>query len=231
MSPQACFELQRQQSSFELRVHRLSLPGLTCPVCGETWSGTGTDYPLAGLAEGVDSRVFEDVSPVPLEEYQRRARSVVGVPTGCVLEPGSGIGALRGAVRGTVRDINIGFFNLVLKRDAFDALLAEGLRLAGAPILLRGGKYELIEVQVEPHARLSVTCLPGGKYPEVCKACGRIAIVVPPRVVLDAQTVPTHMDVFRGIDASTYIFVSERFRAACERRKLEGGIFVPIEVA
>lgn len=143
------FQLEREKYSFELRGHRASLPVVTCPSCG-IWAGTGINYPLARLADGAPRAVFDDGSPVSLEEYRHRASLVVGVPEGCVLGPGSGIGPFRGTVRGTVRDINIGLFNLVLKKDAFDALLAEGLDLVGAPVLLRGGKYELVEVHVEP---------------------------------------------------------------------------------
>src|SRR5437016_6119391 len=51
-------------------VHRWGLPGIECPVCKNTWGGVGPSYPKLNLPTHLDSKPYEDVSPVTPERFE-----------------------------------------------------------------------------------------------------------------------------------------------------------------
>jgi hypothetical protein len=46
--------------------------------------------------------------------------------------------------------------------------------------------------------------------------------------VLDAATLPPHLDLFRLLDMSTLVICTERFAEACQRLGLDGIVFLPL---
>jgi uncharacterized double-CXXCG motif protein len=87
---------------------------------------------------------------------------------------------------------------------------------------------ELLELQLELHGRLHPSCLPPGRKPP-CPTCGNDPYKLPNPIVLDAASLPEHVDVFRMADAWTVILVTERFVDAVKRLELDGVAFRELE--
>ncbi|EPX62468.1 hypothetical protein D187_008656 [Cystobacter fuscus DSM 2262] len=53
---------------------------------------------------------------------------------------------------------------------------------------------------------------------------------MPKSRLLDASTIPVHLDLFRLVDFSTVIVCTERFVDACQRLRLDGVAFQALPV-
>jgi uncharacterized double-CXXCG motif protein len=116
----------------------------------------------------------------------------------------------------------------VVRRDALERLLAEGVRgLLGFQMALRFRQKdppELLELQIEPHGRLHRDCLPLD-LPPPCATCGRLAARLPEEPILDAASLPADLDLFRVGNFATMIIGTERFKEAVRRLGLDGITF------
>jgi len=207
--------------------HRWVLPGiLRCPACHATWSGGSKTYPSVDLTSIASLADFEEARAEPLEEYERLRELVRPLlPSGAVVEPGSSLGPLIGKGQG-----RFGSFVtpvpwwLLVQREAFERLQAEGLRgLKGCrtELRFRQSGLELLELELLPVGHVHSDCLPPRSEP-ACARCGRRGIRLPEKLLLDAASLPAHMDVFRLEDFSTVILCTERFVDACRRLGLDG---------
>jgi uncharacterized double-CXXCG motif protein len=210
------------------------LPGIRCcPVCQSTWGDDSKAYPSVDLSPVAALADFETARPEPVDEYERLCVLVRPLlPPGAVLEPGAVFGPLMGQAQG-----RFGAFVspvpwwLMVRREALDRLQSEGLKgLKGCPMQLRFRQRnppELLELEVLPVGRAHPDCLPpDGKPP--CPRCGRFGIPLPKNLLLDAATLPAHLDLFRLEDFSTVIVCTERFVDACQRLGLNGVTFLPL---
>jgi uncharacterized double-CXXCG motif protein len=123
---------------------------------------------------------------------------------------------------------------LLIQREALEKLQAEGLRgLKGCRTELRfrqRASPELLELEILPVGRLHPDCLPPSRQPP-CSRCGRDGLSLPEVRLLDAATLPSHLDLFRLEDFSTEIICTERFVDTCQRLRLDGVSFQPLPVA
>ncbi|MFY0564759.1 double-CXXCG motif protein [Archangium lansingense] len=120
---------------------------------------------------------------------------------------------------------------LLVQREALEKLQAEGLRgLKGCRTDLRfrqRASPELLELELLPVGKVHPDCLPPTRKPP-CARCGQNRIPLPDKLLLDASTLPNHLDLFRLEDYSTELICTERFVDACKRLGLGGVVFHPL---
>ena len=215
--------------------HKWGLPGvLDCPSCKGTWGTDSKAYPSVDLTPVASLADFEDAWPKPIEEYERMCELVRPLlPPGALLDPGAAFGPLVGRAQGRFGQLVMDYYGLMLvQREALEKLQAEGLRgVKGCPTLLRfrqRNSPELLELERLPVGRLHPDCLPPHRKP-ACPRCGRQRHPLPDDPLLDASTLPSHLDLFRLEDYSNVTVCTDRFFEAYHRLRLEGVVFQPVE--
>jgi uncharacterized double-CXXCG motif protein len=213
--------------------HKWMLPGVdSCPACKSTWGDNSRTYPSVDLTPVTSLADFEEPRAEPIEEYERLSELVRPfLPPGALLEPGTSLGPLVGKAQGRFGQLApLHPWLLLVQREALEKLQAEGLEgLKGCPTQLRfrqRNSPELIELELLPVGRAHTDCLPPGREPP-CPRCGRFGLTLPDDLLLDASTLPSHLDVFRLEDFSVRI-CTERFAQACQRLGLDGVVFHPV---
>jgi uncharacterized double-CXXCG motif protein len=214
--------------------HKWGLPGiLHCPACMATWSGLGKAYPSVDLSPVATLANFEKARAESVEEYERLCELVRPLlPPGALLEPGAEFGQLAGKAQGRFGSLVAPApWWLLAQREALERLQAEGLQgLKGCRPLLRFRQRaapELLELEILPVGRLHPDCLPPNRKPP-CPRCRREGLSLPKARLLDATTVPSHLDLFRLEDFSTVIVCTRRFVDTCQRLGLDGITFIPL---
>jgi uncharacterized double-CXXCG motif protein len=216
--------------------HRWGLPGIRCPLCNATWSISSEAYPCADLSglEGhqtLEKARLEEDYP----EFERLREKVrLLVPAGAPLRPGATFGPLVGTARGRFGPLVMQYdWALLAQREALQRLEAEGVRgLKGCRTELRFRQKsapELLELQLECHGRLHPDCLPPERKPP-CAKCGRVGLRLPDDRILDAASLPEHLDLFRLTDFGTVIIGSERFVDTVRRLGFEEVAFRELPV-
>jgi uncharacterized double-CXXCG motif protein len=220
-------------TGFVNAAHKWGLPGVICPACKATWSDISLVYPSVDLTPVTALADFAEPGAEPIEEYERRRELVRPLlPPGAVVEPGSCFGPLVGNAQGRFGQFVANHLNaLMVRREALEKLQAEGLRgLKGCRMEARfrqRNSPELLELELLPVGRLLPKCLPPLRAP-YCPRCGRLALSMPKEPVLDAATLPPHLDLFRLADMTTLVVCTERFAEACQRLGLDGLVFLPL---
>lgn len=213
--------------------HKWILPGIRrCPACRATFSGWPRIFPSVDLTPVASLADFEEPRAEPIEEYERLCELVRPLlPPGASLEPGAELGPLVGRAQGRFGPlVSPTPWWLLAQREALEKLQAEGLRgLKGCVTQLRFRQRdspELLELEILPVGRAHPDCLPPDRKPP-CPRCGRHGLTRPDDedLLLDASTLPGHLDLFRLEDFSTAIICTERFADACERLGLDGVAF------
>ena len=206
--------------------HKWGLPGIHCPRCDATWSDISFAYPctdLSGLERQGDFSARLEQDYAEFERLCTRVRPLV--PPGFPLWPGTEFGPLVGSASGNFGQLFMQYaWTLLIRREALEQLQAEGLRgLQGCRTELRFRQKsapELMELQLEPQGRLHPDCLPPDREPS-CAKCGREDLTLPDHRILDAASLPSHLDLFRLTDFGTVIVASERFVDAVRRHGFE----------
>jgi uncharacterized double-CXXCG motif protein len=120
---------------------------------------------------------------------------------------------------------------LLVQHTALEKLQAESLQgLKGCPTGLRFRQRnapQLLELEILPVGRLHPDCLPSNCKPP-CPRCDHKSSPLPQEPLLDASTLPSHLDLFRLEDYSSIIVCTERFVDACKRLGLDGVVFHPL---
>ncbi|WP_375769759.1 double-CXXCG motif protein [Archangium gephyra] len=217
--------------------HKWGLPGIhSCPACKATWGTDTRAYPSVDLTPVTHLANFEEPRAEPVEEYERMCSLVRPLlPPGALLQPGAAFGPFVGKAQGRFGPL-VALFSwlLLVQREALEKLQAEGmLGLKGCRTELRfrqRNSPELLELELPPVGRLHPDCLPPDRKPP-CPRCGRRGITLPEDMLLDAATLPSHLDLFRLEDFSTVIVCTERFVEACRRLNLDGVTFQSLPTA
>ncbi|WIG94486.1 double-CXXCG motif protein [Myxococcus sp. SDU36] len=210
--------------------HKWRLPGVRCLACGATWSDVGHDYPSVDLSELPEHREFEKARPESFPEFARLRELVRPlVPPHVELPPGTHFGALMGRAFGRFGPIDwVGGIRLLMRRDALERLQAEGVRgLVGCRTELRFRQKappDLLELQIGPHGRLHPDCIPPD-VPPPCPTCGRQSFSWPEEPILDAESLPPELDLFRVGNFATMVIGTARFVDAVRRLELDGIMF------
>ena len=208
----------RWSGSYRAR-RRWALPGLeTCPGCRATWAG-GLAHPAVDLSAVKESSDLEERRPEPFEEFSRlRERVRPFCPPGTLLAPGTEFGPLEGSARGKWGPVTSVMWNVLVREDALDVLMALELRgiVPVWPRFRRPPSPRVAELALLPRGRLHPDCLPPERTGP-CDVCGRDAWRLPTHRWLDPAALPDDLDVFRLEDAQTLVVVSERFAEALSR--------------
>ncbi|QRK08995.1 hypothetical protein JQX13_02155 [Archangium violaceum] len=213
--------------------YKWGLPGIICPACKATWSAGSKAYPSVDLTPVAFLADFEKARAEPLDEYERLSELVRPLlPPGAVLEPGATFGSFVGRAQGFFGPlVSPDPWWLLVRREALEKLQAEGVRgLKGCPTVLRfrqRNSPELLDLELLPVGCLHPDCLPTNRKP-ACPRCGRNSTPLPDDLMLDATTLPSHLDLFRLEDYSSVIICTERFVDACRRLGLDGVVFHPL---
>jgi uncharacterized double-CXXCG motif protein len=209
--------------------HKWGLPGVHCPLCDTTWAATGITFPSVDLShfperEKYSARVEEDY-----REFDRLREQIRPlVPPGVQLMPGTKFGPMDGTARGEFGPLCLhNPWNLLLRPEPLAQLTAEGLQgLKGCRTEFRFRKKnppELLEMELRLHGRLHRDCLPAD-LPPICPRCERFGLKRPEEPILDAATLPGHLDLFRLAGFTTMIIGTERFVEAVRRLGYEQDI-------
>jgi uncharacterized double-CXXCG motif protein len=211
--------------------HKWLLPGIRrCPACDSTWSSGSLFYPSVDLSAVTSLGDFEEPRAEPIEEYERlRELARPLLPPGAMVEPGAEFGVFIGKAQGSFGLLVAPSpWLLLAQREALEKLQAEGLRgLKGCSTQIRFRQRnapEMLELELLPVGRLHPDCLPPDRKPP-CPRCGHDALTRPSDMLLDASTLPSHLDLFRLEDFSTTIVCTERFVEACRHLGLDGVSF------
>lgn len=87
---------------------------------------------------------------------------------------------------------------------------------------------ELLELQIEPCISLAPIAYDRPE-PQICPMCGRDERKVE-RIVIDVDSVPSHMNMFRIKKFWTYIIVTEQFKDAVTDLQLTNITFEEVEL-
>lgn len=211
-------------------VHHWGLPGVHCSTCGATWGGGADTYPSVDLSELPNRAEFEDSSPRSLEELARLCEEVRPLlPPGTPLHPGTRFGPLTGTAMGTFGPLSLqNSWTLLVHREALERLQEAGVQgLKGYPTALRFRQKrapELLDLEIPLSGLLHTDCLPADREPS-CGSCGRQGFSRPEEPLLDAASLPEHIDLFRLADWPPMIIGSQRFVEAVKRLELDGVAF------
>ncbi len=215
--------------------HKWGLPGISCRVCGQTWTSVGLAYPSVDLSQLTDEKLFRVPRPVSVEHMERLKRLVSdSVPQGAILEPGTGFGHLIGSVQGRVGDFAwLNPWTLLIQREALNKLLAAGVKMPKAvPTLLTyrsKNAPELLELEIELYTKISQSSFKSG-IPPSCPSCGRDELIKPKRFTIDRSSVPQNLDMFKGKDFTTLILATEQLADAVKALHLSNILFREVKV-
>ena len=84
-------------------------------------------------------------------------------------------------------------------------------------------------MEILPHGRLHPSCLPAAPHPP-CPRCGRVGLVRPEKLILEAASLPSEVDLFRLTDFETTILCTARFQEAALGLGLDGVRFQELPV-
>ncbi|HYI01756.1 double-CXXCG motif protein [Hyalangium sp.] len=221
-----------RHSGYHTDDRKWGLPGVQCPVCNAIWSTAGDAYPSVDLShlpaheQGKYGGFQEDYAE--FERLREQVRPLV--PSGVHLWPGTKFGPMMGSTQGQFGPLVLAHsWNLLMQREPLERFQAEGLGgLKGCRTEMRFRKKnppELLEMELLPRGRVHPDCLPVDR-PAPCTKCERKGWTRPSEseLILDADTLPQDLDLFRLEDFLTTIICTERFVQAVKRLGYEQDI-------
>ena len=208
------------------------LPGVRCPICGDTWATIGVIYPLIDFSGNPLGKQLEKPRPEELEVFEQLQAAVRALaPDELPLPPGTDFGPMHGRVTGKFGDfVWPAPWDLVMRVEAYEKLAAAGLRLPepSFPNLQEKVRGQLVHLQIIPMGRMSSQAYENPDKP-ICPRCGRDSRKYI-KTVIEMDSIPREVDMFRIGDFPTMIIVSEKFKEITERLGLTNISFEKIEV-
>ncbi|WIG95516.1 double-CXXCG motif protein [Myxococcus sp. SDU36] len=204
-------------------------PGVTpCDACGAAGGWAGLQYPCVDLSDLQERKALENPGrQVNFEEFSRLRELVRPfAPDWARLEPGADFGPPTGTGSGTFGDLFMqNPWSLYIRREALERLQDAGIQgLSGCPLNVRFlGKNPpaLLAMQLELHGRLHIDRVPPGDRP-ACPTCGMLRHELPHPLILDVQSMPVPLDLFRIYDLPTFIVATERMVDSVKQFSLRG---------
>jgi len=210
-----------------------SLPGVHCPVCGDIWATIGVIYPLIDFTGNPLGKQLEKPRSEELEVFEQLQAAVrVYLPDELPLPPGTEFGSMRGRVTGKFGDfVWPAPWDLVMRVEAYEKLASAGLRLPepSIPNLQEKVKGILYHLQIIPMGKMSSQAYEDPDKP-ICPRCGRDSRKYK-KTVIEMESIPREVDMFRIGNFPTKIIVSEKFKDTVEKLGLTNIGFEKIEIS
>lgn len=218
--------------------HKWGLPGVSCNICNQVWSNVGIQYPSVDISELSISEELEEgwvASLSELKSFQTEIRTAF--PEYHILPPGSEFGCLIGKEVGK----KSGYFNdfiwnlpwtIILRENTLDKLHFEKLKLPKTiePIIkFKTQPQKIYEFEILPFGNLLNPIFENNRD-NACLGCDRIGVSMPHEILVEKETIPIDLDIFRLTNFSTIIVITERLVEAAKRLQLKGAIFNEIKV-
>ena len=216
--------------------HKWGLPGVICPLCGETWISVGLNYPSVDLTGLPNEKRYREFNAVALEKLEELITAIKPLlPQSAILRPGADLGPLVGTAQGKYSDfLWTNLWTLLVQNRVLDCLKEKGVNMPQAvPAILKHKRketQEILELQIEPYTRIAASAYPS-KVPPPCASCGREELKRPRKIVIERSSVPDHVDIFRGRDITTLLLATDRFVEAVRTLRLSNILFRKVEVA
>lgn len=209
--------------------HKWSLPGVTCPFCGSSWSSAGLEYPGIDLGTLRDEHLYRKARNEPLNVYLSLGQQITKeFPELTILKPGTLFGPIVGKTVGRVE----GFiwqtsWTVCLERTAMEKLNESDLSL---PISVKVEQTPNVETRevYEFHLPLKGHLINGvydGLQRVYCTACGRDSASLPNQIQIAITSIPSDFDIFRVTNFNTLVLVTERFVETVRKLKIRGACF------
>lgn len=213
--------------------HTWSLPGVKCSVCKSTWSVIGVAYPCVTITDSILAEKLKKPQPISEFEFTELIKEIVPLFSGdFFLPPGTEFGPLEGKAWGIFGDFAwLNPWTILVQNETYGRLAEAGIKLpkvVSHNLRFRAKNFpELLEFQIEPLARLSQSSYSVAE-PARCHACGRETRSAT-RIIIDQNSIPEHVDLFRIRDLPTFIVAKERLFEICEEENLKDILFSEID--
>ncbi len=217
--------------------HRWAIPGIKCVACGATWANTGLAYPVIDLSDLPCVDAYQDqwpVAPVRFKELKDKVLPLLS-PKSLVL-PGTEFGPLMGDIKGRFDYavfIWVNPWTLLIRRDAQQYFHNSGVLLPSAvdTNLTYKGKHcsTFVELQIEARASIlqrDKTASSG----DACPLCGYHPMLRPEPVVIQEESLPDDLDLFRPKEFTTLILATERFYRVCQKLEVTDPLFREVQL-
>ncbi|MCY1032899.1 double-CXXCG motif protein [Corallococcus sp. BB11-1] len=226
-------DLPRHWTGHFVAEHTWTLPGVECSTCGETWSGQQA-FPSVDLSDLPRQALLREPRVVPYDTFPPLVQGLAPrLPQGITPEPGMQLGPLRGTSQGAFGPLTTQEgWDLLVREDALTRLEREGIHV-GSPVRaeLQGlgpGAPLMYELELPTAGLLDGRDVLEGPR---CRTCGWREVRISPEHALEATLLPTGLDAFRPVNATTYIVVTERFVQAVHRLGVSDVVFRELPVA
>ena len=210
------------------------LPGIKCDLCGQTWARLGIAYPLVDISVLTFDKWLFRPRVVPVDEY-KQLRDLVAplIAENLPLPPGTGFGPLVGRETGLCGDFSwANSWTLLIKQSSYLNLQSLSLKLPKVSIpnlkTKRISGCELYELEIEAWVSLTNSSYYEAE-PKICLKCGRDDRKVE-RIIVNKNSIPPDLDMFRITDFPTHILVTERFKYNVTQLGFSNILFMEIEM-
>lgn len=212
--------------------YKWTMPGVHCSICQQTWATIGVAYPMVDLTSMPIGNQLKKPRVVEIEVYEE-IRKVVKkiIPDGLPILPGTKFGPVVGKITGTFGDfVWRQIWDPMIKVGSYANLVSSGLSIPSAiyPRLQHMVQGQLFQLQIEPYGHMSsLSFINRGVTP--CPKCERESRNLE-KVIVERDSVPDRLDMFRLRNYPTKILVSQRLRDSVEQFGLTNIKFEKVEM-
>jgi uncharacterized double-CXXCG motif protein len=214
-------------------LHKWSLPGVKCSICGRIGGTIGCEYPAVDLSILKDTSAYGRRSPVSEREMETlRGPLRPLLPANIPLLPGTQLGPIVGKALAKVGDFAWQkAVTPLICREAFEKLRGYGIQIGGVPAEVKSrtkAQPDLLVLHIEPRAQWDESCLIDSHY---CEACGIYKGSFTKPLIVKGSSVPKNADLFRVVWHTMRVIATERFKNAVTEFKLTDITFEEVTVS
>lgn len=215
-------------------IHKWGLPGVNCPVCHQTWSTVGLEYPSVDLTNFLDEKLYRVARTERLDEFLRLRQKIADAfPQLMILKPGAEFGSSIGKAVGGRLDGFVwrAWWTICLEACALEKLKDSGLSLPNsvkAELKFKKEEQEIFEFDLPLKGKLTNGVYDGIQV-KYCDGCGRDSASKPNKILIEHSSLPTNIDIFRISNFTTIILVTEKFVKTVTDLGIKGAIFSEVK--
>ncbi len=224
----------RQTAGYIDAGHKWGLPGVDCSACKSIWSTVGLEYPSVDLTGLPDERLYRMPRLEPLEIYLDLRKNIANAfPKLPLLAPGTQFGPSVGKAFGNLDGfVWRAWWTVCLESSALEDLKTSGLclpRTVRAELKFKKEEREIFEFDLPLRGALANPVYDGIQL-DYCTACGRNSATIPDEILIDRDSLPADLDIFRVRNFTTIILVTEKFVDAIKTYDIKGAVFEEVKV-